>query len=142
MYRRRAMIGVTMADPAPSPDTRAGATSEPSTREALIGPVSCPRSAATFSNPFERPPGAALPEQPMTRNVFIVARHEPGLFDYMSDYFAGRPDVQVILDRRLARRDRRRHQVPTPCERRRRRRRVRVVDADLAARGFAALIVR
>jgi hypothetical protein len=36
----------------------------------------------------------------VSRHLFIVSRHEPGLFSYLSREFAGEPEVTVILDRR------------------------------------------
>ena len=36
----------------------------------------------------------------MAHHLFIVSRHEPGLFSYLSREFAGEPGVTVIFDRR------------------------------------------
>ena len=77
----------------------------------------------------------------MMRNLLVVARREAGLYTYARRYFANRPDVNVILDRReLA--DRRHRYVPVLRERRRFRRRVHNVDGQLGSSGFAVLTVR
>jgi len=74
------------------------------------------------------------------RDVFIVARDETDLYEYLKQHFAGRLDVEVILDRRNGER-RRRHEVPA-VERRARGRRVRSVEGDLTALGVAVVMSR
>jgi hypothetical protein len=73
-------------------------------------------------------------------DVFIVSRDEPALHEYLKQHFADRPDVEVILDRRVAER-RRRAEVPR-AERRTGGRRGRSVEGDLAALGFAVVLTR
>jgi hypothetical protein len=73
------------------------------------------------------------------RDLFIVARSDAALHAYLSRYFAGRPDVDVISDRRYGER-RRRHE-PTAIERRRATRRRYAVAAHLAALGVAVVSV-
>jgi len=73
------------------------------------------------------------------RDLLIVARHELELYEYLKQRFAGRPDVQVILDRRVG--ERRRRSLPTADERRRgcdRRARPQV-DEDIRTLGFAVV---
>ena len=74
------------------------------------------------------------------RDVFIVARDESALYAYLKEHFAGRPDVEVVLDRRLG--ERRRRSEPSPAERRTGGRRVRSVEGDLSALGFAVVVAR
>jgi len=73
-------------------------------------------------------------------DLFIISRDDPDLFDYLIRHFAGRPDVEVVLDRRVG--ERRRHDEPPPAERRKTGRRRRSVDTDLAALGFAVVALR
>ncbi len=73
------------------------------------------------------------------RDLLIVARNEPELYEYLKQRFVGRPDVEVILDRRVG--ERRREQVATSSERRRggdRRERPQV-DEDIKTLGFAVV---
>jgi hypothetical protein len=77
----------------------------------------------------------------MTRSILVVARRERTLYTYARDHFAGRPDIAVILDRRIPP-DRRRVHVRVQVERRRDRRRVHVIDPTLSTRGFAVVTVR
>jgi hypothetical protein len=74
------------------------------------------------------------------RDVFIIARGEPDLYEYLTRHFADRPDVEVILDRRTA--ERRRRNVTPLTERRCCGRRARSVEGDLAALGFAVVMGR
>lgn len=77
----------------------------------------------------------------MTRSLFVVGRGQPTLHTYMRDYFTGRPDIEIILDRReLA--DRRHHPVPVVTERRISQRRVHNVSVQLDTVGFAVVTVR
>jgi hypothetical protein len=77
----------------------------------------------------------------MPRDLFIIARHEPELYSYLKNKFAGRPDIGVILDRRVG--ERRRRSEPNGQERRRVDRRTRsTVDEDIEALGFAILSYR
>lgn len=74
----------------------------------------------------------------MVSHLFIVSRHQPDLYGYLSREFAQEEDVQVILDRRVG--DRRRGTGPPPAgvERRGRDRRTRAeVKEDLASLGYA-----
>ena len=36
----------------------------------------------------------------MSQHLFIVSRHQPELYSYLSKEFSAEPDVRVILDRR------------------------------------------
>jgi hypothetical protein len=72
------------------------------------------------------------PENYVTvRYVFIVSRAHPWLYRHLVERFQDDPDVQVVLDRRLA--DRRRQpSIALPHERRRsERRRVVAAEEDL-----------
>jgi hypothetical protein len=72
------------------------------------------------------------------RDLFIVARHETALYEYLREHFEGRSDVEVILDRRQ--RDRHRGPPARRPERRVRDRRGRShAQDDLAALGFAVV---
>jgi hypothetical protein len=70
-----------------------------------------------------------------SRDLFIVARPDGALHAYLSRYFGGRPDVDVISDRRFG--ERRRRNKPTATERRRAARRRYSVAEELAALGVA-----
>ena len=74
------------------------------------------------------------------KDLIIVADHDQPLYDYLSQHFAARPDVMVILDRRHA--DRRQHREPPAAERRTQSRRLRSVNADLTSLGVALVLVR
>lgn len=73
------------------------------------------------------------------RDLWIVPRDDVELYDYFTNHFAGRPDVDVILDRRQG--ERRRRAESSPDERRRAERRRHSVEADLAALGVAIVTV-
>ena len=75
-----------------------------------------------------------------SRDLFIVARPDGALYEYLSRHFAGRPDVDVISDRRYDERRRRGESLVT--ERRRAARRRYSSSADLAALGVAIVTVR
>jgi len=70
-------------------------------------------------------------------HLFVVARHNIQLFDYLKREYAGEP-VTVVLDRRHA--ERREREEVTTAERRQsdRRRQIRVDDA-IRTRGFAVV---
>jgi hypothetical protein len=74
-----------------------------------------------------------------SRDLFIVARPDGALHGYLSRHFAGRPDVDVICDRRYDERRRRSESMVT--ERRRAARRRYSPSADLAALGVAIVTV-
>jgi hypothetical protein len=74
-----------------------------------------------------------------SRDLFIVARSDAALHGFLSQHFAGRPDVDVISDRRYDERRRRSECMVT--ERRRAERRRYSVSADLAAFGVAIVTV-
>lgn len=73
------------------------------------------------------------------KDLFIVARPDAALHAYLSRHLGGRPDVDVICDRRYD--ERRRRSDPTAAERRRAARRRYSVAADLAALGVAIVTV-
>jgi hypothetical protein len=73
------------------------------------------------------------------RDLWIIPRDDVELYEYFTNHFAGRLDVEVILDRRQG--ERRQHAESAPAERRRAERRRRSVDADLAALGVAIVTV-
>jgi hypothetical protein len=72
-------------------------------------------------------------------DLFIIARQDVALFEYLTRHFAGRADVTVVLDRRSGERSER--DETSPAERRQAERRRRSVDADLVAVGFAVVAV-
>ena len=72
--------------------------------------------------------------EPM-RHLWIVSRAEPELYDYIKNQFGGRPNVDVIVDRREG--PRRLRPASPEIERRQADRRQQSVDDDLAALGIA-----
>jgi hypothetical protein len=77
----------------------------------------------------------------MRRELFIVARHDRDLYDYLKRRFDGRPDVEVIYDRRVGER-RRRTESPATERRGSDRRSRTTLDEDLERLGFAVLPLR
>ena len=69
------------------------------------------------------------------RYLLIISRDEPKLYEFLKNQFAGRPHVEVILDRRHG--QRRQRAAMAPLERRQAERRQRSVDEDLASLGVA-----
>jgi hypothetical protein len=77
----------------------------------------------------------------MAHDLFIVAKRELALYEYLAKQFAGRADVEVTLDRREA--QRRQRAEPRDPERRRADRRSRSrIDADLESLGVVVLTFR
>ena len=76
----------------------------------------------------------------MGRNVFIVSRRHPDLYEYLRERFASDDAVEVILDRRVA--QRRRSQTTFTTERRRGERRRRPeVEVELQTRSHAIITI-
>jgi hypothetical protein len=75
-----------------------------------------------------------------SRDLFIVSRPDGALHAYLSRHFAGRPDVDVISDRRYD--ERRRRGESMVIERRLAARRWYSTSADLAGLGVAIVTVR
>jgi hypothetical protein len=75
-----------------------------------------------------------------SRDLFIVSRPDGALHAYLSRHFAGRPDVDVISDRRYD--ERRRRGGSMVIERRLAARRRYSTSADLAGLGVAIVTVR
>ena len=76
----------------------------------------------------------------MGRNVFIVSRRHPDLYEYLRERFASDDAVEVILDRRVA--QRRRSQATFTTERRRGERRRRPeVEIELQTRSHAIITI-
>jgi hypothetical protein len=74
------------------------------------------------------------------RRRFIVATEDQALYEYLTREFAGRPDVEVIMDRRRG--ERRRERLARTSERRTGDRRSRSrIDDDLGMLGFAVIPV-
>ena len=74
----------------------------------------------------------------MPAQLFIVARREPELYEYLSARLADGANVAVVLDRRLA--PRRRRAQPAAAERRRAERRARP-DVDELLRATSLAVV-
>ena len=74
----------------------------------------------------------------MARHLFLVAHHEPGLYEYLLERFQGDSNVEVILDRRREQR-RRRSEDGGPDRRRVDRRTHREVDLELLVRSHVIL---
>ena len=78
---------------------------------------------------------------PLPRYLFIVARNNPAMFDYLRHHFADAPEVDVLLDRRMG--ERRQNTSPVREDRRRGERRARPeVDERLKVDSYAFLRVR
>jgi len=77
-------------------------------------------------------------ETRMARHLFLVAHHEPGLYEYLLERFQGDSNVEVILDRRREQR-RRRSEDGGPDRRRVDRRTHREVDLELLVRSHVIL---
>ena len=76
----------------------------------------------------------------MRRNLFVVSRRHPDLYEYLRERFASDTAVEVILDRRLA--QRRQRQTPYDTERRRADRRRRPeVEMELQTRSHAIITI-
>jgi hypothetical protein len=75
----------------------------------------------------------------MSRDLFIVSRRDPELYEYLKGTYLGDQETEVILDRRVGER----RQQPSPAHRPERRvtdRRSRPhVSADLESLGFAVV---
>jgi len=69
------------------------------------------------------------------RYLCVVSREEPQLYEYVKNHFAGRPNVEVVIDRRQG--QRRRRPASPATERRQSDRRQHAIDQDLAALGIA-----
>jgi len=76
-----------------------------------------------------------------TRLLFVVAREDPARLEYIRHHFAGEPEVEIIIDRRLA--DRRLALDVHSAERTERRggrdRRQQQVHGDLTALGWTLI---
>ncbi len=84
---------------------------------------------------------AAWGAERVSRELFIVARGEDELYEYLKRHFAGEPDMEVILDRRVD--ERRQRAEPAARERRHQheRRRNTRADEDLRSLGFAVIVL-
>ena len=73
----------------------------------------------------------------ISADILVVARNQPGLFEYLRQVFMEDPDVKVVIDRRQG--DRRRRAEPWSAERRRQsdRRTRPALDEKLRDIGFA-----
>lgn len=77
------------------------------------------------------------PKRP--RQLFIVARDQPHLLEQLKRDFAGVEGIEVMLDRRKARR--RRSSAKVMPERRRTERRLQQIVAELSSIGFSVVVV-
>jgi hypothetical protein len=76
----------------------------------------------------------------MGRNLFVVSRQYPDLYEYLRERFASDSAVEVILDRRIS--ERRKQQTPRNAERRRAERRQRPeVEVELQTRSHAIITI-
>jgi hypothetical protein len=76
----------------------------------------------------------------MGRNLFVVSRRHPDLYQYLRERFASDSAVEVILDRRVA--QRRQQQATHEPERRRAERRRRPeVELELQTRSHAIITI-
>ena len=77
----------------------------------------------------------------ISADILVVAKNQPGLFEYLRQDFSEDPDVQVVIDRRSG--DRRQRAQAWTAERRRQsdRRRHPALDEKLQSIGFAVVKV-
>lgn len=75
----------------------------------------------------------------MPRLLFIVARQNSRLYEYLKRQLSGQNGVQVILERRSGRDRRQRVSAPTQQLRKGHRRRQHVRQDDLSAYGLAVI---
>jgi hypothetical protein len=76
----------------------------------------------------------------MRRNLFVVSRRHPDLYEYLRERFASDPAVEVILDRRIG--QRRQNVAVSVTERRRAERRKRPeVEIELQNRSHAIITI-
>ena len=79
-------------------------------------------------------------EMAIAKHLLIVARHRRELYEQIKRAFAGHETVQVVLDRRVT--DRRRRKEPTLPERRGADRRARsIIDDQLRAIGWSLVLL-
>jgi hypothetical protein len=71
------------------------------------------------------------------RHLFIIARRVPRMYESLKQSFAGRADIDVILDRR--RRERRWQAIPIDVDRRARERRAMDIAALLRQLGWVVV---
>jgi hypothetical protein len=84
-------------------------------------------------------PGVQTEDQ-MARNLFVVSRRYPDLYEYLRERFASDSAVEVILDRRVG--QRRKIQTGFEGERRRGDRRHRPeVEIELQSRSHAIITI-
>ena len=77
----------------------------------------------------------------MPYHIFIVSHEDPDLYAYLANRYADDPAIQVILDRRFAKR--RQSMSPVAAERRQRDRRSRPsVDEELRLRSHAIVTLK
>jgi hypothetical protein len=85
----------------------------------------------------QRPRRVASPK-PVAKQLIVIARDQPRLYEYARRAFAGNPTVEVVLDRRRA--ERRRDEESRAPERRRGDRRLTLeVDDRLRTVGWAVV---
>ena len=84
-------------------------------------------------------PGIQTEEQ-MGRNLFVVSRRYPDLYEYLRERFASDSAVEVILDRRIAQR-RQSNQAASAERRRADRRRRPEVETELETRSHAIITI-
>ena len=70
--------------------------------------------------------------------IFVVARYNPQLYDYLQREFSHEERIRIIMDRRVGER-RQRGDTPATDRRQGDRRRHHDVDANLRERGFVIL---
>ena len=71
----------------------------------------------------------------MSEFLYVVARHEIALYEYLQSHFPGMPQVEVTVDRRLG--ERRQQNLGYPVERRGGERRRHCIGEQLRKHGWA-----
>jgi len=108
-----------------------------------LGPGSCPACGSGTLAPLARffqPNGSSPGTGKVRRQLLVVARDHPHIYEYLKRMFAGNETLEVVLDRRNG--DRRRpgaaHQ---PDRRRASDRRRQEIDSQLRALGWAIVML-
>src|SRR6185503_12753858 len=103
----------------------------------LVVRVGPPRRFANLCSWRWRRPLSLATRRPMRRNLFIIARRVPLMYETLKQSFAGHADIDVILDRR--RRERRWQTIPIEVNRRARERRTADIHALLRQLGWVVV---
>ena len=110
-----------------------------------IGPGSCPACGSETLAPLARffqANGSSAPNGKLRKQLLVVARENPHIYEYLKRMFAGNETLEVVMDRRKG--DRRGHGMARLPERRRTNssdRRRQEIDHQLRALGWAIVLL-